>query len=283
MEARSAHPTPSNIPHDRSRPPADDPAFYDACRSWSHYLDRYRALAAELHINIVPGTIVQTDPPAPDHEPHAANVDPATTIGEGALSNVAYFIDAAGAIRGSYTKKNLWGPVERGHLRSSGRVPHPVLDTPLGKVGLLICWDLAFPEAFRELIAAGAQLIVIPTFWVLTDCSPEGRAYNPSAEALFLDSTLTSRAFENTCAIVFVNAGGPPGKGFCGLSQVVAPFVGPVIRLGSCQEGMGIADLAMEMVEVAERNYRVREDLARGDWHYDYRHGLEERDATDRE
>jgi predicted amidohydrolase len=55
------------------------------------------------------------------------------------------------------------GP-ERDHLTSSGRDVHGVFDTPLGKVGMLICWDLAFPEAFREMIAQGAKIIIIPTF-----------------------------------------------------------------------------------------------------------------------
>lgn len=32
---------------------------------------------------------------------------------------------------------------------------------------MLICWDLAFPEAFRELIAQGAKIIIIPTFCML--------------------------------------------------------------------------------------------------------------------
>lgn len=55
------------------------------------------------------------------------------------------------------------GP-ERDHLKSSQYDPHIAFDTPIGKVGMLICWDLAFPEAFRELIAQGAQIIIIPTF-----------------------------------------------------------------------------------------------------------------------
>jgi predicted amidohydrolase len=92
------------------------------------------------------------------------------------------------------------GP-EREHLTGSGRDIHEVFDTPLGKVGMLICWDLAFPEAFRELIAQGAKLIIVPTFWTLNDCSPAGLKLNPSAEALFLDSVLTARAFENTCGM----------------------------------------------------------------------------------
>jgi predicted amidohydrolase len=64
---------------------------------------------------------------------------------------------------------------------------------------MLICWDIAFPEAFRELITQGAKIIIIPCFWGLRDCSEEGLRYNPGSEALFIDSALTTRAFENTC------------------------------------------------------------------------------------
>jgi len=76
-------------------------------------------------------------------------------------------------------------------------------------------------------------------------------------------------------AVVFANAGGPPGKGYAGLSQVCAPYVGPIVRLGSCAEGMGVCDLDMQIVEDAEENYQVRADMARDGWHYDYRHNLE--------
>ena len=151
------------------------------------------------------------------------------------------------------------------------------ISTPLGLVGMLICWDLAFPEAFRELIAGGAKIIIIPTFWTLNDCSPYGLTQNPRAEALFLETVLTARAFENTCAVVFVNAGGAPGSQdspYAGLSRVAAPFVG---ALGdgtkdTYEEGMSIVELDMRLVDEAERQYKVREDIAGKDWHYEYRH-----------
>lgn len=79
------------------------------------------------------------------------------------LYNTAYFISNSGEILGSYRKKNIWHP-ERPHLTSSGEDPHEVIDTPIGKVGMLICWDLAFPEAFRELIAKGCEVVIIPTY-----------------------------------------------------------------------------------------------------------------------
>ncbi|KAK3070239.1 hypothetical protein LTR53_010812 [Teratosphaeriaceae sp. CCFEE 6253] len=235
-----------------------DPKFKEACGKWKEYLDRYCALAKECNICIVPGTILEL---------HHADAD------DEVLWNVAYFISHTGDIVGRYVKKNLWGDIERLHLTSSSTDKHPVFDTPLGKVGMLICWDLAFPEAFREMIRQGAKIIIIPTFWTLADCSPAGLALNPSAEALFLDSMLTARCFENTCAIIFANAGGPPGKGYAGLSQVCVPYAGAITRLGSCAEGMAVVDLDMKIVEDAELNYQVRADLARADWHYGYQHG----------
>jgi predicted amidohydrolase len=144
---------------------------------------------------------------------------------------------------------------------------------------MLICWDLAFPEAFRELIAAGAKTIIIPTFWTLADCSPTALAINPLSEKLFLETTLTARAYENTCAIVFVNAGAPPGpegegSSYAGLSRVAVPFVGALGNetMDTNREGMSVVDVDMEMVEEAEKNYKVREDIAGEDWHYTYRH-----------
>ncbi|RDW85761.1 hypothetical protein BP5796_04086 [Coleophoma crateriformis] len=220
----------------------EDPGFIPACADYQKYVDAYRRLAQELQINIVPGTIV---------EKHGSQ-----------LLNVAYFISSEGEVLGSYQKKNLWHP-ERPHLTSSQHEPHEAIDTPLGKVGLLICWDLAFPEAFRALIASGAQIIIIPTFWGLGDCNAEGLAYNPLSEEVFLDSTLTARCFENTCAVVFANGGD------AGLSQVAVPFKGALGKLQR-QEGMSIVELDMRIIEVAEANYKVREDMGREDWHYEY-------------
>nr|POF18480.1 hydrolase yhcx [Quercus suber] len=205
------------LPHDEK--------FKEACSHWETYLMKYRDLAKECNINIVPGTLVEL---------HDAGTE------DERLLNVAYFITNTGAIAGKYVKKNLWGPIERLHLTSSSTDEHPVFDTPLGKVGMLICWDLAFPEAFREMISKGAKII----------------------------HSLTPLSL----AVIFANAGGPPGKGYAGLSQVCVPYAGALTRLGSSAEGMAVVDLDMQIVEDAEENYQVRADLARSDWHYEYRH-----------
>ncbi|KXJ88386.1 carbon-nitrogen hydrolase [Microdochium bolleyi] len=233
----------------------EDAKFRDACLESASYLKKYQALAKELSICIVPGTIVEGSSEADDNE---------------SLFNVAYFISTDGSILGRYQKKNLW-IAERNHLISSAHEPHQAFDTPLGRMGLLICWDLAFPEAFRELIADGADIICVPTFWSLKDVSDEGYALNQDGEAVFLQSTIVSRAFENTCAVVFVNAGGPPERGektgFAGMSQLGMPHLGSVGKLGRA-EGMSVVELDMDVLRIAEDNYKVREDMKKEGWHY---------------
>ncbi|KAF3015876.1 hypothetical protein E8E14_008742 [Neopestalotiopsis sp. 37M] len=234
----------------------DDPKFKQSCSEAMPYLSKYQDLAKELKICIVPGTIVEA----------------VTEGGDESLLNVAYFISSDGTIAGRYQKKNLWHP-ERHHLVSSAHEPHAAFDTPLGRVGMLVCWDLAFPEGFRELISDGADLIVVPSFWTMKDVSDEAYELNPEGEGLFLNSTVVTRAFENTCAVVFVNAGGPAEKGektnYAGLSQVAAPHVGAITRMGRA-EGMKLVDLDMNILKIGESNYKVREDMRTEGWHYEY-------------
>ncbi|KAK5789623.1 hypothetical protein VI817_008746 [Penicillium citrinum] len=232
--------------------PSHDPEIRQRCANWKKYLDAYCRLAKECNICIVPGSL---------GELHNDNT----------LVNSAYFIDNEGNIRGKYEKKNLWHP-ERPFVKgSSNDTRHIAFDTPLGKVGLLICWDLAFPEAFRELISQGAKMIITPAFWRYSDASEIGMKYNPESEGKFLDAAVVSRAFENTCAVLFCNVAGPASEGFAGLSQVAMPFLGCVDRFDNSDEGMKIVSLDMKVLEEAESVYKIREDLASPDWHYGYR------------
>jgi predicted amidohydrolase len=102
------------------------------------------------------------------------------------------------------------------------------------------------------------------------DASADCIKYNPNTEGLFLETTLTARAFENTCGIIFCNAAGP-SEDFLGLSQITLPLVGPVAKMGS-EEGICVADMDLKVLEVAEQNYKVRQDIKKDDWHYVYRH-----------
>lgn len=261
----------------------EDPQFATIARTAYSYVTKYQDLAKELKVNIVPGTIVTTDPSRESN-----GTDSETTGGDSAqLLNIAPFISYRGELLGSYTKANLWHP-ERPHLTSgpasqssmaAGHArpqPHSVIETPLGPVGILICWDLGFPEAFRSLIMQGAKIIIIPTFWTAFDMSAEGLAYNKDAEVLFLKSTLVARAFENTACVIFCNAGGPREEGYVGLSSVTMPIAGTLT--GSFEDGepgVRVVEADLKLLDIAEDNYKIREDLKREDWHYGYSHNTE--------
>ena len=73
--------------------------------------------------------------------------------------NTALLIDPSGEIQLRYRKNHLWIP-ERRYLVPGNKAM--VVDTPIGKIGLAICWDLAFPELFRSMIKQGAEIICIP-------------------------------------------------------------------------------------------------------------------------
>lgn len=81
----------------------------------------------------------------------------------------------------------------------------------------------------------------------------------------------SNRAFENTCTIIFCNAGGPAEEGFLGLSGVYAPIAGRIEgSFTDGEEGMRIVEVDMDIQEIAERNYRIREDVLGDSWHYGY-------------
>lgn len=246
----------------------EEPSFALSSDEAQAYQQRYADLAAELRINICPGTTVSRAPVS------------SSSSARPALLNTSCFIDHRGNVLGSYTKTNLWIP-ERHHLTSSvdsfGQLgighpdPHQVFDTPLGPTGILVCWDLAFPEAFRALVRAGAKLVIVPSYWTLRDMSPEGLAYNTQCEKTFVNSALVTRAFESTAAIIYCNAGGPKEEGFFGCSQVAMPVVGRVEgSFDDGEEATRVLEVDMRLVDIAERNYQIRRDLGRQNWHYGY-------------
>ncbi|KAH7147085.1 carbon-nitrogen hydrolase, partial [Dactylonectria estremocensis] len=218
-------------------------------RQSAEYLKRYQTLAKELHIGIVPGTVFEPKTQGGVASDHT-----------GPLANVAYFIGSDGELLGRYQKKNLWHP-ERPHIAADTESPHRAFNTPWGRVGLLVCWDIAFPEAFRALIAEGARIVICLSYWVAGD-GGEGRRFNSSCEALFLQNVCVARAFENACAVVFMNAATPLG------STDGKDLLGKEYGTLGAAEGLSVVEIEMEALDVAEDVYKVRQDMATAGWHY---------------
>lgn len=87
------------------------------------------------------------------------------------LYNSAAVLDADGT-RAVYRKTHLWDR-ETLFFTPGDRMP-PVISTPHGRIGVLICYDMEFPEMPRRLALAGADLIAVPTNWPLTEDRPTG-------------------------------------------------------------------------------------------------------------
>lgn len=233
-------------------PEQPDPASFSETAA-HEYLGCFQALARELRINLVPGTLSHLHPTSADGLP---------------LANVAYWIDRTGTVLGSYVKKNLWHP-ERARY-AKGHAPHAVFDTEFGRTTMLVCWDVMFAEPFRELSGLGVDLIVVPSYWLGSDGGDQLR--NPDSEREFLRHALPTRAFEAGAAVVYVNVGGDPDAGYIGLSQVALPLVGVKddVVLGPTDNPcvVDLGDNWKQVLADAEQIYKIRADRAGNEWHY---------------
>ena len=108
------------------------------------------------------------------------------------------------------------------------------VDTPLGRIGLLICYDLRFPEATRSLALQGADLIAHPTNWPVA----------ARANAEFITRT---RAHENLVYLLTSNRVGiEQGTEFCGWSQIVAPSGARLAEADAASEVLLLAEVNVE-------------------------------------
>jgi len=92
---------------------------------------------------------------------------------DGRLYNSAALVDSSG-VRAVYRKTHLWDR-EKLFFTPGPDVP-PVVQTRVGRIAVLVCYDLEFPELTRGVALAGADLMVVPTNWPLVPRPPGERA-----------------------------------------------------------------------------------------------------------
>ena len=119
-----------------------------------------------------------------------------------------------------------------------------VADTPFGKLGLGICYDLRFPEMFRQLIDMGAEIIALPAAFTATT----GKAH--------WEVLVRARAVENLCYLIAANQGGYHfnGRSTYGDSMVVDPW-GNVLNRLSQGAGVVIAEIDLERMHHTRRTF----------------------------
>lgn len=206
------------------------------------YRTAFQDIARRHSVDLVPGSIAEAE--------------------GGRFFNTAYYIDARGEVLARYRKVYLWLS-EKPWVTPGDAAA--VCQTRFGRVGLAICWDLAFPELFRDMLRQGAEIVLCPSCWCFEDAG-EGQRHNPQAEGLFVDSLCVARAFENEMAVAFCNVAGgfetPNGRRrSIGHTQVAVPFKGAVALLGHSEEAMLLAGIDTAILAEAEKSYEIRKDI----------------------
>ena len=165
--------------------------------------------------------------------------------GDGRRVNRSHVIDATGRIVARYDKRHMFDvdlPTgERWRESDSyapGVDPTVVVDTPVGRVGLSICFDLRFPEHFAALVAAGAECIAIPAAFTV----PTGVAH--------WHVLMRARAIETQCHVVAAAQCGrhDDGRLTFGHSLTVAPWGEVLADAGNGGAGVTIVSLDREAV-----------------------------------
>ena len=135
---------------------------------------------------------------------------------------------------GTFDKAHLWA-LERFYFRSGNELP--VFDTEFGKVGVMICYDMGFPEVARILALKGAELIVCPSAW----CEEDHDVWNYNTQC---------RALENTVFLAAVNRHGRENDLYMGgHTRVCNPRGAVIAELAEEAEGILYAELDFEQLK----------------------------------
>jgi nitrilase len=164
---------------------------------------------------------------------------------DGRVAAASLVYDADGRRAARYDKIHLFDvdlPERAESYRESAHVcagaQAVVIDTPVGRLGLSVCYDVRFPELYRYLSAQGAQLLAIPSAFT----APTGRAH--------WETLLRARAIENLCYVIAPAQSGfhPSGRETYGDSMIV-DFWGRILR--RVPRGRGAAVAAVDLTAQA--------------------------------
>ena len=174
----------------------------------------------------------------------------AVTGPEGKIVNRGFILDDKGEIASRYDKIHLFdiqlseSEVYRESARVIAGTRAVVCDTPLGRIGHTICYDLRFPGLYRELAQGGAEILTVPA------------AFTRKTGAAHWHVLNRARAIENGVFVIAPCATGDiPGGGACfGHSLVVNPW-GEVLADGG--ERAGVVQARIDLDEVGAARARI--------------------------
>jgi predicted amidohydrolase len=165
--------------------------------------------------------------------------------------NSSYLLSPEGEILANYRKVHLFGYESKEAQILTPGDSLTVADTPFGKVGMATCYDLRFPELFRQMVDMGANLFLVCSAW----------PYPRLEHWLMLNRV---RALENQSFLVSANSvGRSRGGTYVGHSMIVDPW-GVIMASGGDQEMVITARIDVEEISSARARFPALSD--RVDW-----------------
>ena len=147
----------------------------------------------------------------------------------GRVYNTAQLVDRTGRIVAAYRKTHLFGEIDRSAFSAGATLPE-IVELEGLKIGILICYDVEFPENVRTLALKGADLVAVPTALM--------QPFDIVARTI-----IPARAYENQVFLAYADRCGSEGElSYCGLSCVIAPDGSDLARAGR-SEALIIAEL----------------------------------------
>jgi predicted amidohydrolase len=167
--------------------------------------------------------------------------------GDDRAANRSLLIDANGGIVARYDKLHVFDvDLPNGETYRESATIRPgdgaaIAETPWGKLGLTVCYDIRFPQLFRQLAKAGASMIAVPAAFTV----PTGEAH--------WETLLRARAIETGAFVLAPAQGGTheDGRKTWGRSTVVGPWGEVIARLDHDEPGVLHAALDLGAVEAA--------------------------------
>jgi predicted amidohydrolase len=210
------------------------------------YLDRDRARAAATLRGEADDVVLAAVREAAAREGlwvHIGSLPLKDERADGRWANRSFLIDDSGAIRARYDKIHLFDvDLASGESWRESSVYGPgeqvvAADTPWGRMGFSICYDMRFPDLYRALTNAGATILLAPAAFTV----PTGEAH--------WHVLLRARAIEAGCFVIAAAQAGnhADGRTTYGHSLVVDPWGAVLLDMGG-EAGLGLADIDLTRI-----------------------------------
>lgn len=186
----------------------------------------FSLVARNLNVNIVAGSI--------------------PTVKNGKIYNTAYVFNRAGEVVGEYDKTHLFTPMDEHKFFEYGEKT-TTFDLDGHKCGVIICYDIRFPEFVRSLALEGIDMLFVVSQW-------------PDKRIEHLKTLAKARAIENQMFVVVCNSCGNTGKvQFGGNSMIIDPW-GNVLTSADENESVITADCDFDIIKEIRNSINVFND-----------------------